>query len=57
MAGIKAKLEASGAVNGNVELETKVDANLIGGFVLQFGDKLYDASVANQLKKLKKEFS
>lgn len=57
VAGIKAKLEASGAVNGNVELETKVDANLIGGFVLQFGDKLYDASVANQLKKLKKEFS
>jgi F-type H+-transporting ATPase subunit delta len=57
VASIKGKLEKSGAVSGNVELETKIDADIIGGFVLEFEDKLYDASVANQLNQLKKEFS
>lgn len=56
IAAIKAKLEASG-IDDNVDLQTEVDADLIGGFVLKFGDKLYDASVANQLQQLKKEFS
>jgi F-type H+-transporting ATPase subunit delta len=57
VAAIKSKLEKSGAISGNVELETKIDADIIGGFVLEFEDKLYDASVANQLNQLKKEFS
>lgn len=57
IAAIKAKLEASDEISGNVDLQTAVDADLIGGFVLKFGDKLYDASIANQLKQLKKEFS
>lgn len=57
VASIKGKLEKSGAISGNVELETKIDADIIGGFVLEFEDKLYDASVANQLNQLKKEFS
>lgn len=57
VAAIKAKLKESGTISGNVDLETKVDADILGGFVLQFGDKLYDASVASQLKQLKKEFS
>lgn len=45
------------ATNGNVILETKVDPDLIGGFVLTVGDKQYDASLAKSLKELKKEFS
>lgn len=57
IAAIKAKLEVSGSIGGSVDLETKVDADIIGGFVLQFDDKRYDASVANQLQKIKKEFS
>jgi len=40
-----------------VEIDTKVDPAIIGGFVVQLGDKLYDASVAHQLSALKKEFS
>ena len=40
----------------NVELEEKVDAGLIGGFVLQVGDKLVDASVAYDLKAIAKQF-
>ena len=40
----------------NIELETKVDDKLIGGFVLQTGDKLIDASVAYDLKQIAKQF-
>jgi F-type H+-transporting ATPase subunit delta len=40
----------------NIELEEKVDAGLIGGFVLQVGDKLVDASVAYDLKAIAKQF-
>jgi len=40
----------------NIELETKVDPDLIGGFVLQTGDKLVDASVAYDLKQIAKQF-
>ena len=40
----------------NIELETTVDEKLIGGFVLQAGDKLIDASIAYDLKNLAKQF-
>ncbi len=40
----------------NIELEEKVDANLIGGFTLQAGDKLVDASIAYDLNKIAKQF-
>jgi len=40
----------------NVELEEKTDESLIGGFVLQIGDKLVDASVAYDLKAIAKQF-
>ena len=38
-----------------VELSTEIDKNIIGGFILRFDDIQYDASVASQLKKFKKE--
>jgi F-type H+-transporting ATPase subunit delta len=40
----------------SVELEEKVDADLIGGFVLQVGDKLVDASIAYDLRAIAKQF-
>jgi F-type H+-transporting ATPase subunit delta len=40
----------------NIELETGVNENLIGGFVLQAGDKLIDASIAYNLKNVAKQF-
>ena len=40
----------------NIELETKVDPKLIGGFVLQAGDKLVDASIASDLKEIARDF-
>lgn len=40
----------------NIELETKVDESIIGGFVLQTGDKLIDASIAYDLREIRKQF-
>jgi len=41
---------------GIVELETKVDAALVGGFVLEFSNKKIDASILKELNDLKKQF-
>lgn len=40
----------------NVELEEKVNPEIIGGFVLQVEDKLIDASVAYDLKAIARQF-
>lgn len=40
-----------------VVLNTKVDADLIGGFVLTVGDKQFDASISRQLKDLKTQLT
>lgn len=40
-----------------VELENIVDESILGGFILRVGDKQYNASVANKLNKLKREFT
>ncbi len=50
------KLLASTSTEKNVELVTEVDADLIGGFVIEFEDKLYDASIAHKLGQMKKNF-
>jgi F-type H+-transporting ATPase subunit delta len=38
-----------------ISLTAKVDSNLIGGVVVQIGDRLFDASVSGKLGKLKQE--
>jgi F-type H+-transporting ATPase subunit delta len=40
-----------------VEIEQKVDSSLIGGFVLNVGDKQIDASIKTKLKSLQVKFS
>ena len=39
-----------------VELVTETNADLIGGFVLEFDNKLVDASLAHDLREIKKQF-
>jgi len=39
-----------------IELEEKVDEDLIGGFVLQVGDKLIDASISYDLYTIARQF-
>ena len=40
-----------------IHIETAVDASLLGGFVLDMGDKQMDASIARDLNDIKKQFS
>ncbi|MDT0606206.1 ATP synthase F1 subunit delta [Croceitalea rosinachiae] len=45
-------------LTGNkVTIENKVDKSVVGGFILRVGDLQYDASVANKLNGLKREFT
>lgn len=41
--------------NKSVQLETKVNPALVGGFVLKYGDKLLDYSIQRKLHLIKKE--
>jgi F-type H+-transporting ATPase subunit delta len=47
---------AGNMVDHTVEMETLVDPALIGGFTLEIGDKLVDASVRRDLNDIKKQF-
>ena len=40
-----------------VTLENHIDESILGGFVLRIGDLQYNASIANKLSKIKREFS
>ena len=40
-----------------VTLENNIDESILGGFVLRIGDLQYNASIANKLSKIKREFS
>ncbi|MBK7872434.1 MAG: ATP synthase F1 subunit delta [Saprospiraceae bacterium] len=50
------RLETSIETDDNVQIEVVVDEKLIGGFILEFDGKIYDASVKSKLEELKKEF-
>ncbi len=41
----------------SVTLENDIDTSIIGGFILRVGDLQYNASIANQLGNIKREFS
>ena len=41
----------------STEIMNTVDESILGGFVLRVGDFQYDASIANKLNKLKREFT
>lgn len=52
---IAAKVKADQGLQ-NVDLETAVDESLIGGFTLEFNNRLLDASVSRDLNDIKKQF-
>ena len=47
---IISKLRAS--LGREIDLQTSVDPELIGGLVIRIGDTVYDGSLANQLQRL-----
>ncbi len=52
---IQSKVQAANSF-GTIELETAINEKLIGGFVLDFDHKQVDASVARDLREIKKQF-
>lgn len=54
---IKSKLLGSDVTAKTLEIDTKVDESIIGGFIVQVGDKLIDASVAHKLRELSKSMT
>lgn len=56
--GTKASIlsKISAAITGTPEITEQIDSTLIGGFIVRMGDHQIDASVANQLKRLKQQF-
>ncbi len=53
--GIVSQIRQSAGFD-KIELEEKVDPALIGGFVLQVGDRLVDASISYDLRAIAKQF-
>ncbi len=54
---MKNKIVASGLTYPNLDLKTQVNPDIIGGFIIQIGDKMYDASVLHQLENMRKSFA
>lgn len=52
-----AVFKSKGLVQQQVELVKAIDPSIIGGFILEFDDQVYNASVAYKLESLKKKFS
>lgn len=46
----------SDRAEATIDLTEEVDENIIGGFVLEFDEMQYDASVLRKIKNLRKEF-
>lgn len=44
-------------LNKEIIVEEKVDPSIIGGLIVRVGDRQYDASIANKLNQLRKEFN
>ena len=52
---IESKLSAKLKETGKVKILSKTKEDLLGGFVLKYGDNLYDASLAHKLSELRKD--
>src|SRR5690606_6417550 len=50
------KAKSAMGENFSYKIESKVNPDLIGGFILRVGDKQIDSTVRARLNKLKKEF-
>jgi len=44
-------------LKANIDLVETINSNLVGGFVLTYEDKQYDASIRRNINRLKKEYN
>jgi F-type H+-transporting ATPase subunit delta len=54
---IKQEIQHLKGVRKKIELDHKVQPDLIGGFIIQFDDKIYDASVSHQISTLRNKIA
>ena len=52
-AALRKELEANDDIDGTIEMETFVDPDVIGGFVLEIEGFMYDASVREKINALR----
>ena len=38
-----------------VEIDNKIDSSIVGGFIINIGDKELNASISNQIESLKRQ--
>ena len=50
---LRARLKAT--TGFNVRLQTRVDENILGGLLVRVGDKLFDGSIATQLRRIEEQ--
>lgn len=56
-ANIDEIIKSSGLVKSqNFDLQTNINPDILGGYILRVGDQQVDASVKNKLNKLRKDF-
>jgi len=53
----KVLAKAKELIGTDVEIKNVIDESILGGFIIRIEDVQYNASVANQLNKLKREFT
>ena len=54
----KKVLSKVSSITGNkITIENEIDKSIVGGFILRVGDLQYDASIANKLNTIKREFT
>jgi F-type H+-transporting ATPase subunit delta len=54
---IKNSLKKTGKFeNITFEVRSKVDESILGGFIAQIGDNIFDASIKHDLQTIKKQF-
>jgi F-type H+-transporting ATPase subunit delta len=54
----KKVLRKISSITGNkITIKNEIDKSIVGGFILRVGDLQYDASIANKLNTIKREFT
>jgi F-type H+-transporting ATPase subunit delta len=49
--------EVARTLDTNIDMKEKVDPSIIGGFIIRVEDRLFDASVREKLRRIKKEMT
>ncbi len=57
LSSLRSKILATASSVKEVDFQTAVNPSLIGGYVIEMGDTLLDASVSHSLSELKKNFA